>query len=79
MPPMPEAVAASPRRNPLRKRPEPVQTNRTASVFEYIEMFYNPTRKHMNKGMPSPIDLENRQQKLNEVSVQKTRGYSLLR
>jgi putative transposase len=38
-------------------------------VFEYIEMFYNPKRKHTNNGMLSPVDFEARQQKLNEAGV----------
>jgi len=38
-------------------------------VFEYIEMFYNPKRKHSNNGMLSPVDFETRQQKLNEAGV----------
>ncbi|PRY82669.1 integrase-like protein [Donghicola tyrosinivorans] len=38
-------------------------------VFEYIEMFYNPKRKHPNTGMLSPADFEVRQQKLNEAGV----------
>jgi len=38
-------------------------------VFEYIEMFYNPKRKHTNNGMLSPDDFEDRQQKLNEAGV----------
>jgi putative transposase len=31
-------------------------------VFDYIEMFYNPKRKHVRSGMLSPIEFE-RQQK----------------
>lgn len=31
-------------------------------VFNYIEMFYNPKRKHVRNGMLSPVDFE-RQQK----------------
>jgi putative transposase len=27
-------------------------------VFDYIEFFYNPKRKHGNNGMLSPIDFE---------------------
>jgi putative transposase len=27
-------------------------------VFDYIEMFYNPNRKHTNNGMLSPVDYE---------------------
>jgi putative transposase len=38
-------------------------------VFEYIEMFYNPKRKHTNNGMLSPVDFEARQQKLKEAGV----------
>jgi putative transposase len=30
-------------------------------VFDYIEMFYNPKRKHTNNGMLSPVDFETRQ------------------
>ena len=28
-------------------------------MFEYIELFYNPKRKHTNNGMLSPIDEAN--------------------
>ncbi len=38
-------------------------------VFEYIEMFYNPKRKHTNNGMLSPVDFKTRQQKPNEAGV----------
>jgi putative transposase len=38
-------------------------------VFEYIEMFYKPQRKHTNNGMLSPVDFEIRQQKLNQAGV----------
>lgn len=31
-------------------------------VFEYIEMFYNPQRKHTNNGMLSPVEFERQQQ-----------------
>ena len=46
-------------------------------VFDYIEMFYNPKRKHTNNGMLSPVDFEVRQQKLNEAGVWETRGTSI--
>ena len=32
-------------------------------------MFYNPKRKHTYNGLPSPVDYEIRQQKLNEAGV----------
>jgi len=38
-------------------------------VFDTIEMFYNPTRKHTNNGMLSPVDDETKQQKMNEARV----------
>jgi putative transposase len=38
-------------------------------VFDYIEMFYNPTRKHTNNGMLSPVDYEMKRQKMNEAGV----------
>ena len=38
-------------------------------VFDYIEMFYNPTRKHTNNGMLSPVDYEMNQQKMSEAGV----------
>jgi len=39
-----------------------------SDVFDYIEMFYNPKRKHANNGMLSPADFE-KQQKLNPLGV----------
>jgi putative transposase len=38
-------------------------------VFDDIEMFYNPKRKRTNKGMPSHVDFETGQQKLNGAGV----------
>ena len=40
-----------------------VAVNRTRAearqdVFDYIEMFYNPKRKHVRNGMPSPVAFE---------------------
>jgi hypothetical protein len=45
-------------------------------AFDCIEIFYTPKRKHTNNGLQSPVDFETRQQKLNEASVQETRGTS---
>ena len=39
------------------------------NVFEYIEMFYNPRRKHTNNGMLSPVEFEERKLKLNQTGV----------
>ncbi len=38
-------------------------------VFNYIGMFYNPTRKHTNDGMLSPVDYEAGELKLNKAGV----------
>lgn len=38
-------------------------------VFYYIEMFYNPTRKHSNNGMLSLVNYEIKQRKMNEAGV----------
>ncbi|MFT7440517.1 MAG: hypothetical protein ACI83E_002014 [Sulfitobacter sp.] len=48
----------------------------TTPVVDYIEMFYNPTRKHTNNGMLSPVDYEIKQRKMNEAGVYKSRGTS---
>lgn len=44
------------RRQTYRTREEARQ-----EVFDYIEMFYNPKRKHARKGMLSPVEFERRQ------------------
>jgi putative transposase len=38
-------------------------------MFDYIEMFYNPTRKHTNNGILSPVDYKIKQRKMNEAGV----------
>ncbi len=38
-------------------------------VFDYIEMFYNPKRKHTNNGTLSPVDYEARELKLKKAGV----------
>lgn len=44
-------------------------------VFDYIEMFCDPTRKHARNGMLSPIEFE-RQHKAKAEGAWKTRGGS---
>lgn len=44
------------RRKTYRTRQEARQ-----DVFDYIEMFYNPKRKHVRNGMLSPVELERQQ------------------
>lgn len=38
-------------------------------VFDYIEMFYNLTRKHTNSGMLSSVDYEMKQHRMNTAGV----------
>lgn len=40
-----------------------------SGLFDYIEMFYNPTRNRTNNGMMSPVDYEIKQAKMNEAGV----------
>ncbi|NTH68898.1 IS3 family transposase, partial [Agrobacterium rhizogenes] len=44
------------RRKVYRSRDEARQ-----DVFDYIEMFYNPKRKHVGNGMLSPVEFEKQQ------------------
>jgi putative transposase len=57
------------KRERIRRRTYVTREAARQDVFEYIERFYNPKRKHTNNGMLSPVDFENRQQKLNEAGV----------
>ncbi len=57
------------KRERIRRRTYPTREDARRDVFEYIEMFYNPTRKHTNNGMLSPVDFEIRQHKLKQAGV----------
>jgi putative transposase len=57
------------KRERIRRRTYLTREAARQDVFDYIEMFYNPTRKHKNNGMLSPVDFKTRQQKLNEAGV----------
>jgi putative transposase len=45
-----------------------LSTRPRQDVFDYIEMFYNPKRKHARNGMLSPVEFE-RQQKMTHEGV----------
>ena len=64
------------KRERIRRRTYPTRDAARQDVFEYIELFYNPKRKHTNNGMLSPVDFEIRQLKPNEAGVYETRGTS---
>jgi len=57
------------KRERIRRRTYLTRAAARQDVFDYIEMFYNPKRKHTNNGMLSPVDFETRQQKLHEAGV----------
>lgn len=57
------------KRERIRRRTYMTREAARQDVFDYIEMFYNPKRKHTNNGMLSPVDFETRQQKLTEAGV----------
>ena len=49
--------------------PYPTLDAARQDVFEYIEIFYNPTRKHTNNGMLSRVYFKITQQKLTRAGV----------
>ena len=67
------AVAESffqlPKRERITRQTYPTRDDARRDVFDYIELFYNPKRKHTNNGMLSPVDFEHRQLKLNKAGV----------
>jgi len=46
------------KRERIRRRTYATRKDARDDVFDYIEMFYNPKRKHGNNGLLSPIDFE---------------------
>lgn len=57
------------KRGRIRRRTYLTRNAARQDVFDYIEMFYNPNRKHTNNGMLSPVEYEERQCKLNKAGV----------
>jgi len=53
------------KRERIRRRTYKTREQARQDIFDYIEMFYNPKRKHVRNGMLSPIDFENRQRNVN--------------
>jgi len=46
------------KRERIRRRTYSTRDSARQDVFDYIEMFYNPARKHTNDGMLSQVDYE---------------------
>jgi putative transposase len=64
------------KRGRIRRKVYRTRAEARQDMFDYIEMFYNPTRKHARNGMLSPVEFE-RQHKTQSEGVWKTRGDSL--
>jgi putative transposase len=56
------------KRERIRRRTYKTREEARQDVFDYIEMFYNPVRKHVRNGMLSPVEFE-RQQAMQKQSV----------
>ncbi len=51
------------KREHIRRQVYPTRNDARANVFNYIEMFYNPKRRHGTAGDTSPVELERRHSK----------------
>ena len=49
------------KRERIRRKTCSTRQQARSDIFDYIEFFYNPKRKHGNNGMLSPIDFEKQQ------------------
>lgn len=46
------------KRERIRRKTYKTREDARRDVFDYIEMFYNPKRKHVRNGMLSPVNFE---------------------
>ena len=49
------------KRERIRRRTYKTRADARQDVFDYIEMFYNPKRKHVRNRMLSPVEFERQQ------------------
>jgi putative transposase len=54
------------KRERIRRRTYKTRADARQDVFDYIEMFYNPQRKHARNGMLSPVNFERQQKTITE-------------
>ena len=66
---LPESFFNPLKRERVRRRTYKTREQARKDIFDYIEMFYNPKRKHVRNGMLSPVDFENRQFNVNQEGV----------
>ena len=57
------------KRERIRRRTYKTRAEARQDVFDYIEMFYNPKRKHVRNGMLPPVAFEQRQQNMSTEGV----------
>ena len=57
------------KREKIRRRRYRTREEARRDVFEYIELFYNPKRKHTSNVMLSPVDFKERQLKLEKAGA----------
>jgi putative transposase len=50
------------KRERIRRKTYRTRQEARQDVFDYIEMFYNPNRKHVRNGMLSPVEFERQQE-----------------
>ena len=55
---VPECFFSSLKRERIRRRTYKTREEARQDVFDYVEMFYNPVRKQVRNGMPSPVEFE---------------------
>ena len=54
------------KRERIRRRTYKTRADARQDVFDYIEMFYNPKRKHARNGMLSPVEFERQRETITE-------------
>ena len=54
------------KRERIRRKTYKSRAEARQDVFDYIEVFYNPKRKHVRNGMLSPVEFERQQETRHE-------------
>ena len=57
---MAESLFSVLNRERIKRRIYPTRAAAGSEVFDYIEMFYNPVRRHGSAGGASPVEFEKR-------------------
>jgi integrase len=65
----PEVIEAALAHQDIRRRKYKTREAARPDIFDYIEVFFNPKRKHARNGMQSPVDFENSQHSVNQEGV----------